>query len=116
MAVTLVEAAGRSYDNLFVKWQTNLIGNAILLFGGAVRDRFSDDNANDRTVGNWSIELLALKSTIPTGLFQPTLQFLDQAALLVYQTCWAAHAMEAQGIITNAQAVDVLDAYNAFIE
>ncbi len=116
MATDLIDAAGRSYDNLFVKWQLNLLGNSMATFNLQVSNTFNDNVANDRPVGNFCILMRALISEWPAGAFQPDLNKLDECANLVYRVCWATNQMFVQSLITLAQYNAVLAAYNGAIE
>jgi hypothetical protein len=113
VAATLAEAAGLTYDNLFVPWQLGLIfRNKLLIFASDVNTFFPDEPQNNRPIGNWTIPLLSFVTPL-TAADNRNLEVLNKAVDFVYRICWAGQFAFNAGLITSGQADDLLDSYNS---
>lgn len=112
LAANLIEAAGFAYENLFTWW--GLGGGQLKVrlssFLFQINPDFPEEIPNNHPVSNWFPLLKALTETMPSP--RPDLDGFNQAVQYVYRICWATSAMQTAGLITNAQATEVLNSYN----
>jgi hypothetical protein len=114
MATTLTEAAYLSYDQCGIHWNAGVLRDAFSEFLPAASAIFSDSRPDDRPVGNWLVPMYALLTQVEAA--SPESQrFLDSCVQYLYRICYAGYVMRQQGLITNAQAVSLLAAWNAHI-
>jgi hypothetical protein len=111
-SLSLQAAANAAYDDMFVWWQSTQLKARLTGFGVQAALIFSDDNPNDRTVGDWFVPIQAL-ATIMGAAVQPLTQF-NAAVQYVYRICWQGDAMQTAGLITPAQAAALLVQFNTW--
>lgn len=109
-ALTLLQAAGIAYDNLYVKWQLNQLKVRLQNFCSGVSPTFPDGDERTRPIGNWLIPIRALAEEIPT--VDVELDDLTAAAQMVYRICYLGSQLEANGQITAGQGAALLLQYN----
>ncbi len=115
-AVTLQEAASVIYDRLHVYWLIAGQIDARVATFVAVLPTFPDNSPNGRPIANWLTILMALRATSYTPDASTTrieISVVTATAVLIYKTCWIADYLEGEGLITSAQAVALLAAFNA---
>jgi len=110
MASSLSQAAGQAFDNLFVKWSVGQLKISMSFFWPQVMAIFPDSQANGRPVANWGTVLASAENQTPNG--KPIMTYLNNAAQIVYRLCWMGSYLQSVALITNAQANDLLAAYN----
>lgn len=113
----LQAAAGQAFNNVGSKWLANTLKTNLAAFAAACKSTFVESNVNDHPMGNWLAIIAALATTMPTGgsVNHPVVTYLQmqQAAQSVGGMCSLAFQLNAQGLIANAQATVILNAYNA---
>ena len=117
-ASTLQEAAGQSFENLFLLWIGGDDGlkDALAAFAAAVLPIFPDQDPTGRPLSDWATVIFALSARIPSvSLLEKTpYENLVFASDYVYRICWlgARPTPESPAISAGQQAL-LLAAYNA---
>lgn len=111
VAANLIQAAGLSYDNCFAKWTANTLKVKLTAFWQASSLVFDQNRPNDVPPGNW----ISILATLASQMAAADVPFpdLNASAQYVYRLCWLTQALVTQGLLTNAQGVALLAAYNA---
>ena len=112
-ALSLAQAAGQAFDNLYVQWLSNNLKSVLTGFWQTTIDTFPQSAPDSNPVSNWLVLIAALADPMAAS-FVPLAQ-LTQAAEYVYRVCWMASFLQSSGGITNAQATFLLAQYNAII-
>jgi hypothetical protein len=110
-ADNLAQAAYLSYDQMAILWTANTLRDNYETFLGQVSPLFKDGVPNDRPVGNWFVPMYGLLTQVEEATPE-TQDFFNAAVQYMYRLCYAAYEMNAQGLITNTQAQDLLTAWN----
>lgn len=113
MAATLTEAAHLSYKQADILWAANTLKPEFATFITTAQPIFDDNRPNDRPVGNWLILMQSLSSQMAAGTL-PEAQ-LNTCVEYLFRMCLAGASQLANGLISNAQAVSLLAAWNATI-
>ncbi len=110
-AANLIQAAGQSYNNLFTLWQANTLKTKLTAFWTAVNLVFDEQKPNDQPPANWVV----LLADLTTGMPSTNVPFpqLNAGAQYTYRLCWLVQELVTLTLLTNAQGVAVLAAYNA---
>lgn len=115
-AGNLVEAAGFASENLFNRWVASTLQARMIAFAAAVEDVVPDSNANSRPLGNWVAIIAAFAPTIASfssAVVAGSATTYRESVSYIYRMFKLADALNTQGLITAAQRVALLAAYNA---
>lgn len=118
-AADLLDAAIKTANNLYPRWQNNTLQARVNAFWAAISPTFQDQTPNDQPVGNWIALIAALGQNILTynnggaALGQGTTTTFELSVDYVYRLCKFAYYYNIDGFISNAQATVILNAYNA---
>lgn len=112
-ALTLQQAAGRSFDDLNIRWQTDSMKNVLTLFWGLVIQSFPVTDEGGAPIRNWLAVIAANADNLP--LSDVPLADLTTNVKPIYGICWLGDKLRSLNRITVAQANAILGAYNAFI-
>lgn len=119
-AATLQEAAGLAFGNVSTAWRAGNLKTHLTAFWEEADPLFPDQALNNHPIANWIAMIAAVANECPTQDGTKDTRFaqfpyMNSAALYVYKLCWLASYFETEGLITNAQAVALLAAYNAHL-
>jgi hypothetical protein len=116
---TLIAAANGCLATMFTRYTAGTIKADLQAFATQITGTFSDDNPNDRTVGNWLVSIQAIASAF-SGVFAIADDYTFQRSVeAVYRMCWQANdrSLGTPGAnqISATQATAVLTAVNAHL-
>lgn len=115
-ASDLLDAAGLTYERSSLRWLANTLRANFQAYLVACAAVVPDTTENDRTVGNWLVPMTALAAQMNASSSNPLEQELYNTLVdYVYRFNLAGYYAEQQGRITNAQATQLLNAFNANI-
>ncbi len=113
-ASSLVDAANKSYTDLYALWVATTLKAKLTSFYAAAQVIFPDQTAAAvAPCNNWLSLIASLYTTMAATV---AYQDMNTSANYVYRLCWVANALETQGLVTSAQATALLAAYNANFE
>lgn len=97
---------------MYARWIAGTLKADLTAFAASVAPLFSDDNPNDRTVGNWLVIVQAIASQMTAGITADQ-SVIDASVQACFRLFNQASARQASGQISLAQANAVLAAANA---
>jgi len=97
---------------MYARWLAGTLKADLTAFSASVSPLFSDDNPNDRTVGNWLVIVQAITSQMTAGITADQ-SVIDSAVQTLYRFFNQTDSRRATGQISLAQANAVLAAANA---
>jgi len=112
MATTLSQAAGQSFDNLAVFFDTNQLKSRIATFCTQTNPIFPQQENGSHPVSNWIAVFAALAARMPSS--SVPIDQLTAAAEILYRLCWMAFGLIGNGI-TTAQASALLTSFNLIL-
>jgi hypothetical protein len=112
MATTLSQAAGQSFDNLAVFFDTNQLKSRVTTFCAQTIGIFPQQESGSHPVSNWIAVFAALSARMPTSAVP--IDQLTAAAEILYRLCWMAFSIIGNGI-TTAQASALLNSFNLIL-
>lgn len=117
-AVSLAQAAGQSFDNLFALWSPGGDGlrTAVLAFATNLLPVFPDSDVVSRPIASWLILIQSFGTQMAsvTAPAQVPYEQLVAVANYVYRICWLGAKPTPQSPnITTAQQTALLAQYNA---
>ena len=120
VAVTLLEAANLTPQNLRPLWEVDTLQAKVIAFWQAINPAFEEQTLNDHPVADWIAIIAALAPSIlpfavnaspgATPWAGGTITTFELAVDYVYRLCKFAFYY---GLITPAQKATILAAYNA---
>lgn len=110
-AITLEQAAGQSFDDLNILWQTGSLKSRLMSFWQDAIPGFPVTNDGGAPIRNWLAVIAAVADNLSLG--DIPISDLTIAVKPVYGICWLASYLRSINQITLSQANAILTSYNA---
>jgi hypothetical protein len=118
VALDLNQAADYASGNLYTLWTADTLKTKVIAFWQSVNGLFPDETVNNQPVGNWiaiiaafAPSILNFEASIRLGV-PNTLATYTQIVDYVYRMFKLADVQVTAGLLSSAQGVALLAAYN----